>query len=116
MSTQKIANEFTDALKAGEFKKCEAMWSNDIVSLENMDGPMARLEGRKAVEGKGEWWFANHEIHSFEAQGPFVNGDAFAVAMQLDVTNKESGERTQMNEVGLYTVKGGKIVEERFFW
>lgn len=32
------------------------------------------------------------------------------------MTPKESGQRTQMDEVGLYTVRNGKIVEERFFY
>ncbi len=32
----------------------------------------------------------------------------------IDATPKESGERTQMTEVGLYTVDGDKIVQEEF--
>lgn len=31
----------------------------------------------------------------------------------MDVTPKD-GERMQMDEIGLYTVRDGKIVEERF--
>jgi ketosteroid isomerase-like protein len=33
----------------------------------------------------------------------------------MDVTPKQSGQRTTMDEVGLYTVRNGKIAEERFF-
>lgn len=54
-------------------------------------------------------------MHSFETSGPFVNGDQFALCFKIDVTRKASGERVQMDEVGLYTVRDGKIVEERFF-
>lgn len=32
----------------------------------------------------------------------------------MDVTM--FGERSQMKEAGLYTVKGGKIIEERFMY
>jgi ketosteroid isomerase-like protein len=32
----------------------------------------------------------------------------------MDVTAKETGHRMTMDEVGIYTVKNGKIVEERF--
>jgi ketosteroid isomerase-like protein len=36
--------------------------------------------------------------------------------MKIDLTVKESGERITMDEIGLYTVKDGKIAEERFFY
>ena len=42
--------------------------------------------------------------------------DRFALRFLIDVTPKESGKRMQMDEVGLYTVRGDKIVEERFFY
>jgi hypothetical protein len=35
--------------------------------------------------------------------------------MRNDMTVKATGQRMQMVEVGLYTVQGGKVVEERFF-
>ncbi|TIO37785.1 MAG: ester cyclase, partial [Mesorhizobium sp.] len=34
----------------------------------------------------------------------------------FDVTPKSTGERVKMDEVGLYTVKNGKISEERFYY
>ena len=36
---------------------------------------------------------------------------------EFDTTNKQSGKRSQMKEVGIYTVNdGGKIVREEFFY
>ena len=34
----------------------------------------------------------------------------------FDVTNKTSGERVNMSEMALYTVKDGKVVAEQFFY
>ena len=34
----------------------------------------------------------------------------------MDVTPKASGERMQMDEVAVYTVKDGKIVQEEFLY
>jgi ketosteroid isomerase-like protein len=34
----------------------------------------------------------------------------------IDVTVKETGERVRMDEAGLYTMRDGLIVEERFFY
>lgn len=117
MTVKDIAHDFTTLCKAGQFDEAgEKYWSDDVVSIEAMPGDMAEVRGRDAVRGKGEWWSANHEIHGFETQGPYVNGDQFALTFMMDITRKASGERIKMDEVGLYTVRDGKIVEERFFY
>ncbi len=116
MSTQEIANAFTALCAEGKFEEAgHAYWSNDVVSIEAMDGPMAKVTGRAAVEAKGAWWYANNEIHSVKVEGPYVHGDQFTVRFTMDVTPKD-GQRTSMDEHGLYTLQDGKIVEERFFY
>ena len=54
------------------------------------------------------------QVHSFEASGSFVAHDRFVVQYDADVTDKNSKKRTQSSEVGVYTVKNGKIVREQF--
>jgi SnoaL-like domain len=116
MNTQEIAKSFTDLCKKGQFDEAgNTFWSDDVVSREAMEGPMAKVSGRAAVEGKGKWWYENHEIHDVKVQGPYVNGDRFMVRFTMDVTPK-GGARMTMDEMGLYTVKGGKVVEEEFFY
>lgn len=117
MTLQEIAADLVALCKAGDFDAPgEKYWSDDVVSLEAMPGDMARIAGKAAVRGKGEWWAANHEVHSAEVTGPFINGDQFAVGFKMDVTPKATGERRILDEVAVYTVKDGKIVEERFFY
>ena len=119
MSTQDIANDLVALCKAGKFDESgEKYWADDVVSIEaggppGMD-PVSR--GKEAVRAKGEWWAGAHEIHGMETEGPYVNGDQFIVRFKLDTTFKETGQRSQMDETALYTVKDGKIVEERFFY
>jgi SnoaL-like protein len=61
MTTQDLAKAFTEMCSKGEFDAAgKKYWSDDIVSREPMTGDMAELKGRKAVEGKGAWWYANH--------------------------------------------------------
>ena len=116
MTTQELAQAFTALLKAGKFEEAgRDHWSDDIVSMEPMEGDMAMLRGRKAVDGKGAWWYANHEIHSVKVEGPYVHGQQFVVRFVMDVTPK-GGARMSMDEIGLYTVQDGKVVEERFFF
>lgn len=117
MTPSEIAKAFTDLLKAGDHHGAAAAFNSpDIVSVEAMDGPMARVQGTAALKAKSDWWEANHEVHDITIVGPFVNGSQFIVMFTIDVTPKATGERMQMTESGLYTVSHGKIVEERFFY
>ena len=116
MSTAEIAKKFTAALKSGNFVEAESFWSDDVASVEAFDGPMKEIRGRDKVHAKSAWWTANRDVHGFEAFGPYVNGDQFTLRFKIDVTPKASGQRTQMEEVGLYTVRNGRIAEERFFY
>jgi hypothetical protein len=54
------------------------------------------------------------QVHSFDASEPFVAHDHFVVQYDADVTDKESKQRRKLSEVGVYTVKNGKIVREEF--
>ncbi|OYU50552.1 MAG: ketosteroid isomerase [Rhizobiales bacterium PAR1] len=117
MTSKEIAESFTALLKAGRHEEAAAKFNaDDIVSVEAMEGPMAKCQGREAVKAKSDWWYAHHEVHSVTTEGPFVNGNQFAVRFEMDITAKETGQRMQMAEIGLYTMKDGKIVEERFFY
>lgn len=116
MSTQDIATAFTALCSEGKFEEAgNTYWSDQVVSIEAMEGPMAKVTGREAVVAKGAWWYANNEVHSVKVEGPYVNGNQFTVRFTMDVTPKD-GQRTTMDEHGLYTVQDGKIVEERFFY
>lgn len=117
MDAKQIADDVVAMSKAGDIAGIgPKYWADDVVSIEPMDGPMARLEGKTAVQGKSDWWEGAHEVHGAETFGPYVNGDQFAVRWKIDVTEKESGKRMEMDEVALYTIKDSKIAEERFFF
>jgi ketosteroid isomerase-like protein len=117
MNTAELAKNFTELLKQGDDKAAAGKYNaEDIVSYEAMEGPMAVCQGREAVKQKGDWWRENHEVHGGSIEGPFVHGDQFAIRFKYDITPKATGKRVVADEVGLYTVKDGKITEERFFY
>ena len=77
------------------------------------------MKGIDAVRKKNQWWLDNHTIHGGDAMGPWPHGDRFIVHFKFDVTAKTgpmAGQRMQMDEAALYTVRGGKIVKEEFFY
>lgn len=93
-------------------------YAADAVSVEAVAMPTGSAEsvGLEAIKAKNEWWYSAHELHSSEVEGPFVHGtDRFSVIFNIDVTQKESGERTQMREIATYHVnENGKITREEF--
>jgi len=116
MNTQEIAKDLVSLCKQGKFEEAgEKYWADDVVSVEAMPGDMHEMHGKQAVRGKGEWWYSHNDIHRVEVDGPYINGDQFVVHYKMDVTPKDTGKRTTMDEVGIYTVRDGKIAEERFF-
>lgn len=116
MSIKEVAQDLVALCEAGQFGEAgEKYWADDVVSVEAM-GDNAELHGKDAVRGKGEWWAGAHEVHGVEVEGPYINGDEFAVRFKMDVTVKETGQRHTMDEVALYTVEDGKITEERFYY
>jgi hypothetical protein len=79
-----------------------------------MGGGSPETRGKEGVRGKIDWWVNATEVHSFTANGPFVAHDQFVVQYDADVTDKNSKQRRKLSEVGVYTVKDGKIVCEEF--
>jgi ketosteroid isomerase-like protein len=119
MTTQEVADTLVRLCSQGKFDEAaEALYSPDIVSMEAGAPPGGSREakGLDAVRAKGEWWTANHEVHSVKVEGPLVAGSHFAVVFRLDVTFKPESKRMNFEEVAVYKVAGGKIVYEEFFY
>lgn len=119
MNTMDIAKKMVDLCRQGKnMEALSTLFADDVVSVEAAASPGMEREARglSAVKAKGEWWMANHEIHSASLTGPWPHDDRFIVGFQYDVTNKLSGQRMKMDEVGLYQVCNGKIVREEFFY
>jgi hypothetical protein len=112
MTTEEVAKKVVELVrKQAWYEALDALYDKDIVSVEATT-PESR--GKEAVRGKIDWWVNAMEVHSFKAGEPFVAHDRFVVQYDADVTEKESKQRRQMSEVGVYTVKDGKIVREEF--
>ncbi|MEZ5997340.1 MAG: nuclear transport factor 2 family protein [Hyphomonas sp.] len=101
-----------------EAEALDTLYDAACVSVESraMGEGGRETHGLDGIRGKHAWWYGAHEVNKATAEGPFLAGDdRFTLIFDIDVTNRESGERVAVREVGLYTVKGGKIVREEFF-
>lgn len=91
------------------------VWSPSIESIEGV-GVQMGWRGVPAVVAKGEQWMSEHTIHGASAEGPYVGATGFSVKLRMDVEVKATGERRMMEEIGVYTVKNGKIIREEFMY
>ena len=121
MSVKQIGQKLVALCRADQNLQCiDELYADDVESIEagETKGGFARVtRGKAAVRAKNVKWAAEQVIHQALVEGPYPHGaDRFAVRFAYDVTNKASGQRFQMDEVAIFTVAGGKIVKEEFFY
>ncbi|PYJ63071.1 MAG: nuclear transport factor 2 family protein [Verrucomicrobia bacterium] len=117
MNTEEVAQKLVEYCRKGEWMQAvNDLYAKDIVSVEprEMENMPAEMRGLDQVRGKTEWFEKNFEVHSAKVGGPFVAGETFVVQFDLDATEKASGKRMPMSEVGVYKVKDGKVAREEF--
>lgn len=109
-----VARQVYALLAAGRTHEVEEKWlAPGITSVEGHGASLA-WTGRKAVLDKYRGWEADHEIHDMKLEGPWVGATGFALKFWIDVTQRSTGQRHQMEEIAVYTVRDGKIVREEF--
>ena len=117
MTTKEVARKLVNYGKQGKWMEAQAeLYAEDAVSIEPAGTPWESAEGMDAIKKKAEQWSGMiEEFHGNEIGEPIVSGNFFAVRMQSDTTMKGAG-RMQLDELGIYEVKDGKVVKEQFFY
>ena len=121
-TTMEVGRKLVELCREGKaMEAISTLYAPDIVSVEaaGSETMPARMEGLDAIKGKATWWEANHTVHSANVVGPWPHGDRFIVHFNYDVTatgGPMAGQRMNLDEAALYTVKDGKVVHEEFFY
>ena len=114
-SIEDIARDFTAMLRAGQFEAAGNLyWAADVTSLE--PAGRASVFGIDAARIKSKARFGAAKIDEIAIDGPFVTGDQFALFLDLVIVDPASGGRQPFTEIALYTVREGRIAEERHFF
>ena len=119
-SIQEVARDFTAMLRAGQFEAAgKRFWAPDVASIEPMDVPggiRTTVSGADAARIKCVARFDTVRIEEIGIDGPFVTGNQFVLFLDLVTVDAASGVRQPVTEIVLYTVRGGQIAEERYFY
>lgn len=120
MDLKTIANELVAGCREGrERENLDKLYAADAVSVEAADpqGMGREASGLDAIRGKHEWWENTMEVLGGEVSDPYPHGDdRFAVRFSMKARNRETGEVMEMDEIGVYHVRDGRIVREEFFY
>lgn len=123
-ATLAVANRLHELCNGGKFHEAMAeLYADDARHIEAMEMPGSPykrvMEGKQTLLAMSEHWGKTTTVHSASVGTPLVNGDQFVCEMSMDCTSHEgpmAGQRMDMKETCLYTVKNGRIVEARFFY
>ena len=119
MSVKDVAEQLVRLCREGNIQTCyDQLYSREILSIEpeNFDG-IKQAKGMEAVMLKLKEVAASvEEVHSTEIGDPIIAGNHFALTWKTVMTNKNSNRKTTVNEIAVFEVKNGKIVEEQFFY
>jgi hypothetical protein len=72
--------------------------------------------GKAAALARLALWLDGNATGEVLIDGPFITGDQFALFIDMEITRRATGARQPFSEIATYTVRGGAIVEERFFY
>jgi ketosteroid isomerase-like protein len=121
-ATQKVAQRLVELCTAGKNQQAmQELYADNARHVEAMEMPgCPRInEGKATLLKKGEQFAKTTTVHGSTYGKPLVNGDQFVCAMSMDCTSSEgpmAGQRMNMTETAVYTVKNGKIIEGKFFY
>jgi hypothetical protein len=117
---QDVARDFTFMLRQGQFIAArERFCAADIRSIEPHDLPggiPAAVSGIEDARAKNVRWFGTRHIHDLSIDGPFVTGNQFALFLDMMIAGQTSGGDQPFTEIAIFTVRDGRICEERYFY
>ena len=118
MTTQEVANRLVSLCREGKHEQVvKELYAPNIVSIEPEGTPNRIVEGLEAIIAKGEQFDSRIEkVNSSFISDPVVADNFFSCSMRMNVNMKGVPVPVDMNEVCLYTVNDGKIVQEQFFY
>jgi hypothetical protein len=117
MKIGEIARHFVHWRNTDEAARLRTeLYSPEIESIEDgMVNEAGRVKGMEGLRKKGARLSQDFEVHGIKASDPVVADNWFSVKFEVDATDKNSGERSRLSEIGVYKVENGRIVKEHYF-
>ena len=118
MTTKEIANRLVELCREAKYEQAQTeLYSDNIVSIEAEGSPNRITEGIEAVGKKGmEFDAMVEDVKDNEVSDPVIGGNFFSISMNSKMKLKGNPVYFDMNEICLFEVNDGKIIQEKFFY
>ncbi len=118
MNIEQIAARLAEYCRNEQFSQAQKeLYANDAVSIEPVETPGFDqvTRGLDALMEKDKKFSSMVESrYGTTVSEPLIAGNAFTFVLTMDLKMK-GGDRQQLKELCVYTVKDGKIIAEQFF-
>lgn len=118
MNIEQIATRLAEYCRNEQFSQAQKeLYANDAVSIEPVETPGFDqvTRGLDALMEKDKKFSSMVESrYGTTVSEPLIAGNAFTFVLTMDLKMK-GGDRQQLKELCVYTVKDGKIIAEQFF-
>ena len=116
MNINEIAGKFVNWRNENDQRMRTELYSAGIESIEEGNtSEIGHVKGMEGLKKKGQGLSRDFEVHNIKASDPVVADNWFSVKFEIDTTNKKTGNRSTLSEIGVYKVEDGKIVKEHYF-
>ncbi len=121
MTTHEIAHQYYVLASQEKWSDIQEKFHDEQVVCQEPEHAALRgvpvlTKGKEEVKAKSRKSRDMIEtVHFQSCSEPIVGGDFFSVVLKRDVTMKNK-QRMEMEEIGIFHVKEGKIVSEQFFY
>jgi ketosteroid isomerase-like protein len=117
MDTRQTANRLVELCRAKKYLQAiDELYAEDSSSREDHGGGEGDAKGKKAIRSGSEMWLGTFDLPEHHVDAPLFCGDKFAVRFTGRMVKKDGSSEHKYEEVGIYTVKDGKIVRQEFFY
>jgi uncharacterized protein YbjT (DUF2867 family) len=118
LTAAEVGDRYVSAFRAGRLDLATKWTAPDMVRVAPLEngGKHVELRGEAEIMANAGHLTQDVEIHAVEVDGPYLQGDRFAVRFTFDQTHKPTGQRATTAKMSLYTVTGGLITREEVFY
>ncbi|MCA1655962.1 MAG: nuclear transport factor 2 family protein, partial [Pseudonocardiaceae bacterium] len=117
-SAAEVGERYVASYRTYRIDDAMGLLSPDMVRVAPLEngGERVELHGLGEITANSERLNNDVEIHDVRVDGPFLQGDRFAVRFSFDETYASTGNRVTTAKMCLYTVAGGVITREEVFY
>ena len=116
MDARKTAARLVELCRQKKYLQAiDELYADDASSREDHGGG-SETSGKPAVRGGTEQWLAAFDLPEHHVDAPLFCGDRFSVRFSGRMAKKDGSGEHKYEEIGIYTVKNGKIVRQEFYY